>query len=207
MSIYIQIGAGAGDQDSRAGFRDGFSEYVKKLDSNKIQRIILVEPNISNILGLSECWKNYPQSEIYKYCIVPKSLSGHELNFFYAEDDAPHFQVASINPHHVLKHYPNLKFENLKIQKIPSIDLGLFLDKIVGEDKIELLSLDIEGIDAEVLLDTNLKKINVNYISFEHLHLGEDKEKVLSHFQNSGYVLIGNGIDHSGYDWLYQKKI
>jgi hypothetical protein len=41
MTIYIQVGAGAGDQDSRAGFRDGFSEYVKKLDPNLIKRIIL----------------------------------------------------------------------------------------------------------------------------------------------------------------------
>jgi hypothetical protein len=84
--------------------------------------------------------------------------------------------------------------------------LGSFLEEVIGQDKIELLSLDIEGIDAEVLLDTDLKKINVNFISFEHLHLGQDKDKVLSHFQNSGYVLKGNGIDHSGYDWLYQKK-
>lgn len=128
------------------------------------------------------------------------------MNFYYTEKDAPHFQVASINPQHVLKHYPNLKLENLHIQKIPSIDLGLFIDQIIGNNKIELLSLDIEGIDAEVLLDTNLTEINVNYISFEHLHLGEDKQKVISHFQNSGYIKVGNGIDHSGYDWLYQKS-
>jgi hypothetical protein len=32
MGTYIQIGAGAGDLDSRANFRDGLTEYVKKLD-------------------------------------------------------------------------------------------------------------------------------------------------------------------------------
>lgn len=36
MGIYIQIGAGAGDLDSRANFRDGFTEYVKKLDPKSI---------------------------------------------------------------------------------------------------------------------------------------------------------------------------
>jgi hypothetical protein len=30
MKIYVQIGAGAGDQDPRANFRDGFTEFVKK---------------------------------------------------------------------------------------------------------------------------------------------------------------------------------
>jgi hypothetical protein len=47
MGIYIQIGAGAGDLDSRANFRDGFSEYVKKLDTKSISKIILVEPKFS----------------------------------------------------------------------------------------------------------------------------------------------------------------
>ena len=30
--IYIHIGAGAGDLDSGAHFRDGFSEFVKQSD-------------------------------------------------------------------------------------------------------------------------------------------------------------------------------
>ena len=28
--IFVHIGAGAGDLDPKAGFRDGFSEFVKK---------------------------------------------------------------------------------------------------------------------------------------------------------------------------------
>ena len=33
------------------------------------------------------------------------------------------------------------------------------------------LSLDIEGMDYEVLLNLDLKKFEIKHISFEHLHL------------------------------------
>ena len=37
--IFIQIGAGAGDKDSRANYRDGFTEFVKKLPKNRIKKL------------------------------------------------------------------------------------------------------------------------------------------------------------------------
>lgn len=61
---FVQVGAGAGDLDPRMGNRDGFTEYVKQLDKNLINKIILVEPNPINIPKLKEAWKDYPQAEI-----------------------------------------------------------------------------------------------------------------------------------------------
>ena len=55
----------------------------------------------------------------------------------------------------------------------------------IGE--IELLALDIEGIDAEILLDLDLSKLNLKYLSFEHLHLGNKKASVLNHLTKCGY--------------------
>ena len=54
--IFIQVGAGAGDQDSRAEFRDGFTEAIKKLELSQTDRVILVEPNPLNIAALKKCW-------------------------------------------------------------------------------------------------------------------------------------------------------
>jgi hypothetical protein len=72
--IYVQIGAGAGDQDSRANYRDGFSETIKILPKDQIKKIILVEPNPLNIPNLIECWKDYPQATIVQKAIVPKNI-------------------------------------------------------------------------------------------------------------------------------------
>lgn len=202
---YIQVGAGAGDQDSRAHFRDGFSEYVKRLLPSEIRKIVLVEPNPANIEGLSICWKEYPQSEIYQIGIVPKSELGNKIQFFIALQDAPHYQVASINSEHVLSHYPDLKLEDLVGREIVSKDLESFILECVGLEQVELLSLDVEGIDAEIILDTNLADLNVNLISFEHLHLGSKTAEVIDKMVRSGYQKIGIGVDHNGYDWLYQK--
>ena len=204
--IYIQIGAGAGDQDSRTGYRDGFSEYVKNLPSSEIKKIILVEPNPINIPGLEKCWKDYPQANIYQVGIVTKAHSGKTLSFYYAEEDAPHYQVASINPSHVIMHYPHLGINDLKSEQISTIDLTSFIQQSIGSERIELLSLDIEGIEADVLLDTDIASLNINLFSFEHIHLNKKKRAVISHFKRSGYKRVGIGIDHNGYDWLYKKS-
>ena len=77
---------------------------------------------------------------------------------------------------------------------------------------ISLLALDIEGIDAEVLLDINLSNLKLKYISFEHLHLGNYKEDVLNHFKNNNYEFLGLGflelledIQKDG-DMVYSQK-
>ena len=205
-TIYIQVGAGAGDQDSRADFRDGFTEYVKKMPREAVGRILLVEPNPMNIPALKVCWKDYPQAEIYQYGIVPKRYSGTALNFYYLPSDAPHYQVASVNAHHVLKHYRKAVMADLKVMPIETIDLERFLQLAVAGHRVELLCLDIEGIDADVILDTDLKRLNVQSVSFEHLHLGDNRRRVVSHFEESGYEKAGAGIDYNDFDWLYKKR-
>uniref|UniRef100_A0A6C0EZF5 Glycosyltransferase 2-like domain-containing protein n=1 Tax=viral metagenome TaxID=1070528 RepID=A0A6C0EZF5_9ZZZZ len=198
--VFIQIGAGAGDLDERANCRDGFTELVKKLPRQSIKKIILVEPNPLNIPLLKECWKDYPESIIYEIGIVPKNYQDNTIDLYYCPLDAPHYQVASINKSHVQKHYG----DNCEIEKfiIPVKQLETFINEITTEE-IELLALDIEGIDAEILLDINFNNLKLKYLSFEHLHLGEYKENVLNHLKNNNYEFVGSGVDHNGYDYLY----
>ena len=132
-------------------------------------------------------------------------MAGKPLTFYYTDLDAPHFQVASFNPDHVLKHYRDLSISDLRTIEVGTIDLNTFIDNETQGRNIEVLCLDIEGLDAEVLLDTNFGKMNVNFVSFEHLHLGSDADAVAAHFEKSGYKKIGLGVDHNGYDHLYQK--
>jgi FkbM family methyltransferase len=200
--IFIQIGAGAGDLDERANCRDGFTELIKRLPREYIKKIILVEPNPLNIPLLKECWKDYPESSIYEIGIAPKE-SPSTIELYYCPLDAPNYQVASICKHHVQKHYgANCALESFII---PVTQLETFIHELTSEE-IELLAIDIEGIDAEVILDINFKNLNIKYFSFEHIHLGNAKERVLHHLKHNNYEYVGAGVDHNGFDYLYIRK-
>jgi hypothetical protein len=75
-----------------------------------------------------------------------------------------------------------------------------------GNDEIELLSLDIEGIDSEIVLDLKLDNIKVKYLSFEYIHMGDKLEDVKKHLENSNFEYIGKGVDYNGFDYLYKQK-
>jgi FkbM family methyltransferase len=198
--IFIQIGAGAGDLDKRAKCRDGFTEIIKSLPRHMIKKIILVEPNPLNIPLLKECWKDYPEAIIYEIGIVPKKYENNTMDLYYCPLDGPHYQVASINKNHIQMHYG----DNCELKKfiIPVKQLEIFINEITTQE-IELLALDIEGIDAEVLLDINFNNLKLKYISFEHIHLGNYREDVLNHLKNNNYEFVGLGVDTNGLDYLY----
>lgn len=203
--FFVQIGAGPGDLDSGARFRDGFTRVVKGLPLAALDTVLLVEPNPFNIDNLSKCWSNYGQAKIFELGVVPKEFSGETLDFFYTDLDAPHFNVASINPQHVLKHYKSLKQEDLRVLRIPTTDLTAFLETHTKGAQIGLLALDIEGIDAEILLETDFSKMNVRLISFERIHLGDNASAVSNHLRKCGFEYFGIGVDHNGLDDLYRR--
>lgn len=37
--VFIQVGAGAGDLDKKANYRDGFTELVKKLPRERVKKL------------------------------------------------------------------------------------------------------------------------------------------------------------------------
>jgi len=202
--IFIQVGAGAGDLDERARNRDGFTEFIKSLPRDRIKQILLVEPNPVNIASLRECWKDYPEATIYELAIVPLTMRKDFLEFFYCPQDAPHYQVASLRPEHIQKHYG--KECELKSILVKTKTIQEFLEETV-RGRIELLALDIEGIDAEVLLELQLHTLPVDFISFEHLHLGDKKNAVWKHFVKNNFVFRGRGCDYDGLDSLFENKI
>jgi hypothetical protein len=200
--LLIQIGAGAGDRDPRGNYRDGFSEYVKKINPAEIDRIILVEPNPMNIEELKLCWKDYPQAEILQIGICAHTPKNSIETFYLAEEDLPHYQVFSIKEAHVRKHYPNGTIRSIDVE---IYSINQFLEKFVGDTRIDIIGLDIEGIDAETILAVRWNQLNCFQISFEHLHLGDLGTAVLRHLGNSGYMYVGNGLDANGFDFLYEK--
>lgn len=204
MSIYVQIGAGAGDLDIRGGYRDGFTQFVKGLDPSSITKILCIEPNILNIENLKECWKDYPQTKILNIGLSTRKNNNSDITFYYALEDCPHYQTASTSIHHVHKHYPHGTIQEF-VSKC--YDLQSIIAEHIGlNNTIELLALDIEDLEFEIILDTDWSMINCNSFSFENYHMNESQKVIINHYLESfNFVYAGKGLDPNGIDSMYKK--
>ena len=202
--IYVHIGAGAGDLDSGALFRDGFSEFVKQNDDDD-KKIYVVEANPSNISKLEETWKNYKNIEIFNFAISSSTKYEKKIKFYYSLDDAPHYQQFSNDIEHVKKIYKDL--DKIKFKYIDCVKINEFLDRNFNNKIIDYFSIDIEGMDYEVIQDINLKKFKIINFSFEHLQLNlNQKINTFKKFLKFNYSYNGSGIDHNNFDWTFKKK-
>lgn len=206
--IYVHIGAGVGDQDPGANFRDGFTEFVKK--SNDLNKeIIVVEANPSNISKLKIAWKDYSNVKIFNFAVSTKKNKNEKIKFYYSLEDVPHYQVFSNDINHILKYYKNS--EKIKSKFIKSKDINLFLEENFKGKIINYFSIDIEGMDFDVIKEINLKKYIIINFSFEHLHLNfNEKIQIFIKFLKNGYSYNGVGyngvgIDHNNFDWTFKK--
>tara|TARA_Y100000389_G_scaffold58899_1_gene54874 strand:+ start:432 stop:1145 length:714 start_codon:yes stop_codon:yes gene_type:complete len=198
--IFVHLGAGAGDMDKRANFRCGFTEFIKK-NCSDIDKAFVIEANPKNISQLKLSYNDYKNVEILNIAITNESSK--ELKFFYTEDDAPHYQVCSVDINHVRKHYPNSKIESFTIN---ATNINEFIRKHTGNN-INYLSIDLEGIDYCVLMKIDLNTTKIDNISIEHLHLSRmEKKNIVKHLNNHGFSYCGSGYDHNHYDFLFKKK-
>ena len=71
---------------------------------------------------------------------------------------------------------------------------------------IDYLSIDLEGMDYDVLLNLDLSEFNIKNISFEHLHLNFlQKIKIILKFVKYNYYFSGMGFDLKKSDWMFTK--
>ena len=205
MSYYIQIGAGAGDQDARVNFKDGFTKFVKNIKLDKNDKILLIEANPLNIKKLQECWKNYENTKIFNLALVDKNFSEKDIKLYYTEDDRPCYQVTSLFYSHVKKHYPTSKILELHTE---TKNINSFLNTEVGNDIIKYLAIDAEGIDFDLMMDIDYQNFDIQNISFEVLHLNlKQKKKIKEKLMSNGYSYFGRGFDPHGYDLMFKKKM
>jgi hypothetical protein len=157
-----------------------------------------------NIPELQKCWANYPQAEIHQVGICTSAHNASTIKFYYAEQDGPHFHVASMKREHVEQYY---RFPGDIIKEIDIVCVSLqgFINQVIGNQRIDLLCIDIEGMEAEIIPEIDWKNLNCHRLSFEFCHLGDKQEKVLRTLGNAGYIFIGTGIDYQGGDWLFEN--
>ena len=187
----VQIGANWG--------YDNLTEY---LQSNQIEPelALFVEPFSIHLEKLSECYSNYNNVHIENVAVRTSSMEDRDLEIFYCEEDGPGYAVASIDPNHIYKHCGQVQLYSFVV---PSVTIKQLLDKY-GLHKIDWLLLDVESLDADLVLDFPWSEYDIQRVDIEHLHLGSQGEQVIRTFEEHGYSFEGEGI--SSYDWKFIKS-
>lgn len=186
----IQLGSNRG--------YDGLTKWINDNPNINIDKLILVEPNILHHESLKECYESIKNKTIDSSAI---GLEEGEFDLFWCPQDGPLFEVSSLVKEHVIKHWGDSDIRSFKV-KVKTLEQVLDFHNIKN---IDWLLIDVEGLDAEIILSLNLKKYNIKKIDIEHLHLGSKLNDVLNLFQKNGYFPI-KAADLYGYDMAFEKK-
>ena len=195
----IQIGSGSASLDTQ--IEDGFSNFIVKKKIKK--KIYIIEANSIHIDNLKKFYSNYKNIKIFNLAISSDNTFLKKMVFFYCLNDAPNYQIFSNSKSFVTKHFPN---GEIKKKNVECLRISEFLEKN-NIKNIDYLSIDIEGMDYDVLINLNLKKFQIKNISFEHLHLTFwQKIKIVTKLINNGYSFSGMGFDVRKSDWMFTKN-
>lgn len=195
----IQIGSGSASLDTY--IEDGFSNFIikKKLKKN----IYIIEANSIHIDNLKKFYSKYKNIKIFNLAISPDNTFLKKMVFFYCLNDAPNYQIFSNSKSFVTKHFPN---GEIKKKTVECLRISEFLEKN-NIKNIDYLSIDIEGMDYDVLINLNLNKFKIKNISFEHLHLSFfEKIKIVYKLIKHDYYFSGMGFDLRKSDWMFKKR-
>ena len=195
----IQIGSGSASLDTN--IPDGFSNYI--ISKNNEKKVFIIEANSIHINNLNKFYEKNKNVKIYNLAIIPDNINLEIMDFFHCLEDYPNYQIFSNSKSFVKKHFPNGKIEKKSVE---CSRISKFFEKN-NIDKIDYLSIDIEGMDYSVLMNLDLKKFKVENISFEHLHLTLwQKIKIVTKLINNGYFFSGMGFDVRKSDWMFTKN-
>jgi FkbM family methyltransferase len=201
---YVFLGCGVGDLDPTANYRCGFTEFIKNNYAIK-DNIYLVEANKKNIFLLKKCWENFENVHIFNLAIAKNEHYEGRNKLYYSEESAPHYQTCSTDIEHVKKFHP--EGCHIKSFTVESISLNKFIDRNIKTKNIDYLSIDLEGIDYDVIMNLNLAKYDIKNISIEFAHMSRRQiRSMISKFNSFGYSYIGYGYDLYNLDYLFTKK-
>ena len=197
MSIsVVQVGASYGNDDLANHLKNNYP---------KLDFALFVEANERLIPQLKQCYSQYENAIIDNIAVKLPTHTGNELTIYYHTNDGPQYGISSCDINHIYKHMefvPYLKDGEIKSFSVPCITLEQLFDKY-NIKELDWLLLDVEGIDAELLLSFNWGKYKIKRVEFENLHLGEHKENIKQMFLDMGYY--ERKALHE-YDWAFEIK-
>jgi hypothetical protein len=183
---------------------DELSHYLKS-NYETLEFGLFVEANSLHIEDIKKCYEKYDNLIVDNIAIKTPLQEQDTLTIYYHTNEHPDYGMASCNIEHIKKHMtwcPHLQGGEIKSFDVNCITLEQLFEKHSVEE-LDWLYLDIEGIDAEVLLTFNWQKYKIRRIEFEQLHLGHYKDAIKNMMIGMGYEQV-NSL-HS-YDWAFENK-
>jgi FkbM family methyltransferase len=190
ITTIVQLGASKG------------TDHVTSLASKHPNvKLLLVEANPLNIETLKLCYKDFENCIIENAAIVIDD-NIETVPFHYSVNDGHNgYEVSSVIKKHVADYYDE--------SSIRSIDMKCYsLEKILNKHNItdiDYLFIDVEMLDADIILSFPLEKYNIKNIQIEYLHIGDKVEAVERKMSAFNYIKV-DGIDAQGYDKLFIKQ-
>ena len=166
------------------GTHDGeFGEWVP-LALKKRANITLIEASDKQFKRLS---KNYVNNESVTCIQNLVTTDGGDVKFFEGGEGYTNTVVEK-----VIRHWETEEINSTKRSSISITDL--ILNECGGQ--IDWLHLDVEGLDAELIMSIDETKIKLpNFIIFEHNNLNDDKKnEIYSWLNNKGYSTYSEGV-------------
>lgn len=165
------------------GTHDGeFGEWVP-IVQNRECKAILIEASEKQFNKLKQ---NYSKNSLVKLIQNLITPNGGQVEFFEGGEGYTNTVVEN-----VIRHWEK---EEIKLTKRDSISItDLILNECNG--KIDWLHLDVEGLDAQLIMGIDETKITLpNFIIFEDYNLTQDKkDEIYDWLHNKGYKTYSEG--------------
>lgn len=165
------------------GTHDGeFGEWVPIVE-NRDANVILVEASDGQFNKLKHNYRNYSLVKSIQNLITP---NGGDVEFF--EGGAGYTNTVVEK---VIRHWENEKIHSTIKPSISITDL--ILNECDG--KIDWLHLDVEGLDAKLIMGIDESKVNLpNFIIFEDFNLFDtEKQEIYNYLNSRGYQTKSEG--------------
>lgn len=182
----IQIGAHVGN--------DHVTEYVK---ANKLDLLVLVEPNPNCIDELRKCYDGY-NTEIIGKAVSTVDDQYVELHMPLNDSVSQH---SSCNSEHIKQHGHTQQHSI----SVPTISINSLLKTYTNIDR---LYVDAEGLDIDIIDSIDLEEFCIPYIMFEYIHSdgplswgGQKYNVCVKRLEDNGY-----NLEKSGYNTIATKE-
>lgn len=179
----IQIGANRGNDD--------VSEIIGNTQPTKL---ILVEPMKLHNDALNSYY-HWVNNKFIENVVIDID-GGKDVEFFYHENDAPNYEISSLNKDHFYPKHPHvLSNDGLRSFFIKSININNLFRKH-DLSHIDILFIDAEGHDDAIIKSIDFDNFSISKLYFENLHIKDIN--IYSYLESKGYV-ITHHIGHNGW--------
>lgn len=136
--------------------------------------------------------KHRPRTRFFNY-IVTDQAGG--LGQLYVAD-----QISSINPDHV-EQFPGAQWYRAEPLDVPTITLDALLTRS-GVQRIDFLSMDIEGAEPKALAGFDIQKYKPRLVVIESSP--QVQQAILAYFTAHGYERIDEYLKHDAVNWYFR---